>query len=1014
MNNCTKQIVIFLLMGCVAAACGAMENEIVIEESATLPLAYEVDVLVVGGSLAGVEAACSASQKGANVLLLESRPYLGYDLCATQRLWLLEDEKPQTPLTEAIFGTGALATPGQVKSALDKALLNAGVQFLTGCYGTDVLFAAEGGVPAGIVMVNRSGRQVVRAKVIIDATKDAAMTRGTSAAFKPFTAGHREYRYIVVGGEPAPKLPCRKLPFTFGSEENRGKGKGKNHAVYEYTLKLEMADARFGSLNKAFHDARSATWTRDVVDSSECLFYIPGDTVVPAEKAPATWPGSAQVALGLFRPAKVESWFVLSAYAGLPRDQMEAALRPTQSAVIGRRIGEAAAAMAGNIPKRDRIDFAGKATPRGNRVVKEHLSGVRFSEKPQVRLSAHGLPVLGSYDVVVVGGGTSGAPAGIGSARSGAKTLVIEYLDELGGVGTAGLIGKYWYGFRNGFTKEIDEFFPGRWNVAGKAEWLRREILKAGGEIWFNSFGCATVMDDRKVAGVVVAGPFGRGVVLAKTVIDGTGNADLAAAAGADTSFSISSFGDLSVQIAGYPARDLGDGYNNTCYAMVDDTDLFDRWHLLLYGRQQRYQGAYDFGQLIDSRDRRRVVGDYVLTTSDILCGRTFPDTVCHHRSNFDAAAFPDSKMLLIKDMKGPVYQCDLPYRCLIPKGIEGLLVTGLGASTERDAMTLMRMQPDLQNQGYAAGLAAAMAARGQGHVRKINVKTLQNALVEKGIVKERVLTDMDSFPFSTNRLREAVATLKDLKIAINQNRRSQDPTFEALAAVVSHPKQSIPLLAMAYEKAAEHNAKTNYARILALLGNDGGAETLLVAVKRHDAWGKGWGLTSHRENNNTFSEVDRLVIALGFTRSPRAVPALVEKLKQLNAQSPLSHVKAVCLALRMNRGAFLTGPLADLLDEPGVSGHARLADYYRPPTETSVPRRPSTRATTGREPGEFLNAKFREVLLAALLFDCGDRDGKGRAILEAYTKDVHGHFAAYARTALDGRLRKSKVGERQ
>ena len=43
--------------------------------------------------------------------------------------------------------------------------------------------------------------------------------------------------------------------------------------------------------------------------------------------------------------------------------------------------------------------------------------------------------------MVVVGGGTSGAPAGIAAAKSGAKTLVVEYLYELGGVGTVGLIG---------------------------------------------------------------------------------------------------------------------------------------------------------------------------------------------------------------------------------------------------------------------------------------------------------------------------------------------------------------------------------------------------------------------------------------------------------------------------------------------------------------------------------------------------------------------------------------------
>ena len=85
--------------------------------------------------------------------------------------------------------------------------------------------------------------------------------------------------------------------------------------------------------------------------------------------------------------------------------------------------------------------------------------------------------------------------------------------------------------------------------------------------------------------------------------------------------------------------------------------------------------------------------------------------------------------------MKGPAYVGDLPYRCLLPKGIEGLLVTGLGASADRDAMTLIRMQADLENQGYAAGTAAAMAVERAVDVRKVDVKALQKKLVEMGIL---------------------------------------------------------------------------------------------------------------------------------------------------------------------------------------------------------------------------------------------------------------------------------------
>ena len=146
------------------------------------------------------------------------------------------------------------------------------------------------------------------------------------------------------------------------------------------------------------------------------------------------------------------------------------------------------------------------------------------------------------------------------SARAGARTLAIEYMDELGGVGTAGMISTYWYGFRNGYTAEVDKALGTKesWNQIQKSEWLRQQIMKSGAELWFASFGCGTVTKGNKVVGVVVATPFGRGIVLADVVVDATGNADIAAAANANTHYSISKHGDLSVQISNYASRRLG------------------------------------------------------------------------------------------------------------------------------------------------------------------------------------------------------------------------------------------------------------------------------------------------------------------------------------------------------------------------------------------------------------------------------------------------------------------------
>lgn len=78
----------------------------VVENSREIPVAHNVDVVVIGGSSRAVAAAVAAKSSGASVFLAAQRPYLGDDLCATWRLRLEEGEQPVDELGKAIFGTG--------------------------------------------------------------------------------------------------------------------------------------------------------------------------------------------------------------------------------------------------------------------------------------------------------------------------------------------------------------------------------------------------------------------------------------------------------------------------------------------------------------------------------------------------------------------------------------------------------------------------------------------------------------------------------------------------------------------------------------------------------------------------------------------------------------------------------------------------------------------------------------------------------------------------------------------
>jgi hypothetical protein len=192
------------------------------------------------------------------------------------------------------------------------------------------------------------------------------------------------------------------------------------------------------------------------------------------------------------------------------------------------------------------------------------------------------------------------------------------------------------------------------------------------------------------VKGVAVATPMGDGVVLARTVIDATGNADIAAAAGAETEYTAGE--ELAVQGAGVSHRSLGVSYANADQTFADDTDAIDLWHYQVVMR--RNFTGYDVSPLVNTRERRRIVGDYMLTPIDLILNRTFPDTVVQAKSNFDSHGFTVHPLFMVAPPDHAGLTAHVPFRCLLPRGFDGILVTGLGISAHRDAMPVVRMPP--------------------------------------------------------------------------------------------------------------------------------------------------------------------------------------------------------------------------------------------------------------------------------------------------------------------------------
>lgn len=971
-------------------------SETVSESERMIPLSYDVDVIVVGGTLRGVAAAEAAAQAGAKVFLITDRPYLGEDVCAAQRLWVQPDSQPKTELGQAIYGdaSGARLTengyrivrPMDVKRKLDEALLNAGVDYLYGSYVTEVLHDPSGEL-AGVVVANRSGRQAIRGKLIVDATDRASAARIAGAEFMPYPSGPQSFKRIVVGGDPNPG--AKDLGFKYSVMVPATKKKKKHlmsYPVYEYEMELPMKDGSWASFVRADQIARDQSYQFGQATYSEKLFQVPPDPVRSRSADQGAWAGAQNIPLAAITPADMNHLYVLGGCAEVSREVATQLLRPLHSLQWGQNVGQqiAGIAMSRSLAAAEDLVVAGHGGQASIEAeVGDVLTGLRWKpSEGAVRSPARALPVLGRYDTVVVGGGTGGAAAGIGAARAGARTLVIEHLHGLGGVGTLGRIAIYYHGNKAGFNAEVereitalsDEKFPKSifFDIETKMEWLRNQINKAGGEIWYLSLGVGSVVQDDSFTGVVVATPDGRGVILANTVIDSTGNSVIPHCAGLETQ--MIDHEHVSVQGTGLPPWHPGENMLNSDWTFAHDDDVMDMWRIHVVAKK-KFQNQYDLGQLIDSRARRRIYGDVLITPMDILNQRVFPDVITVASSDFDNHGFSSHDLFMVFRQERQELKGNIPYRALLPKGYDGILVTGLGISGHGDAMPVIRMQRDIENHSYAAGYASAMAARDMTTVRNIDIKELQRHLVDIGTIPESFIGAEDSYPLSPEVIQDAVKRL------------GRD--YSGIAQILTQPEMAIPLMREAYRASDQEEVKLRYAHVLGLLYDDTGVESLLDAVSTSQ-WDKGWRFKGCGNYGPTTSPLDNLIIALGRTGDKRAVPVLIEQAGKLDGKSELSHFRALAVAFENLRDPDAAETLAQLLKLPGSAGNAFLEiNDVRKRTPNS------NYDCTTRE------VSLRELILARSLYRCGDYQGIGKKTLEAYSQDMRGHYATHARAVL-------------
>lgn len=136
-------------------------------------------------------------------------------------------------------------------------------------------------------------------------------------------------------------------------------------------------------------------------------------------------------------------------------------------------------------------------------------------------------------------------------------------------------------------------------------------------------------------------------------------------------------------------------------------------------------------GVVVGVRETRRIRGDYQLTAADVLGARRFPDVIARAAYPIDIHNPHGTGTVLRRLPPGTAY--DIPLRCLLPHGVDRLLVAGRCISGTHEALSSYRVMPIAMATGQAAGVCAALAARSGQEPREVPVSDVQRALREQG-----------------------------------------------------------------------------------------------------------------------------------------------------------------------------------------------------------------------------------------------------------------------------------------
>ena len=375
-------------------------------------------------------------------------------------------------------------------------------------------------------------------------------------------------------------------------------------------------------------------------------------------------------------------------------------------------------------------------------------------------------------DVLVCGGGFAGISAALAAARQGKKVILLERQFVLGGLATAGLVTIYLplcdgcgrqvsFGiaeelFRLSISMGAEKDYPAYW-LDGDGSWedqrfqvqfnpnlfamLSEELLRQEGvQILYGTYAVAVNKEADRIRAVMVENKSGRFAIAATTVVDATGDCDIAAFADAptetfqqgnvlaawyygldDRGYNLQMLGFCDIPEEEKKLRNSPELLHNQRFLGIDGEELSQMTQLshastLQDIRQKRHKHPdlmpTSIATIPQIRMTRRIAGEYTMQSAD------------DHQ-------YMDDSVGLVSDWRkaGPVYE--VPFRSLYASAVKNLICAGRCTAATEPMWDLMRVIPCCAVTGQAAGTAAALAE----DFTKLDITRLQRVLQKNGVV---------------------------------------------------------------------------------------------------------------------------------------------------------------------------------------------------------------------------------------------------------------------------------------